>query len=283
MLEVPDYGFELLDSPYRHYRYKGSRTVGGTYKQGGRTILSVTTVLGGDVQKLIDWNVGQAWLAAEKLGAREGVGQLAEDMGISPNAVRERAAVRGTRAHSQLTRLALGQPLDTGADYDYGLAKSIEAWQAKHRPSFVHNEVAVGHDELGYAGTFDATMFDFAHPTRPGMFVLYDAKTTNSSQPKHAYQVAAYEMARRHCGARPTEDQAVLYLDGAGGFTVVYLSELPGGLEGAYEGFLAALTLARRNNATKMPPLNALPSIDDYSIDDLFAKAHRTGVRKART
>lgn len=108
----------------------------------------------------------------------------------------DNSAQIGTQAHEVFERLANGETLstrDVHPDVRWA-AERFRRWLAEFEPVFKATEATVFHEQLGYAGTFDAIADIEVDGTTSS--VLLDWKTSRTGpHPEVALQLAAYRHA----------------------------------------------------------------------------------------
>ena len=187
---------------------------GHSYYLGDRKLDGVTTLISNGLPKpaLVKWAANCAAELAvndwERLGELPVADRLKELSG-APNAMRDAAAVRGTRVHALADKLANGEEVDVPED----LAGHVEAcvqflddWDVET----ILAECPVYHETYLYAGTFDLIAWI------GGEVWLLDWKT-NKSGPfgDTAFQLAAYKNAT-HCLGRDGETGPMPAIDKCG-------------------------------------------------------------------
>jgi hypothetical protein len=200
---------------------------------------SVTDVLDGGAEALLNWAVGNAVAACETAAVRYldcGVdlagsildfGALAQLTGRMPDTVRDDKAALGTAAHDYLAyRLGCPEPGTAGL-VPYGYRCGIDAFIAEHQPVAVRDtrglrvERAVGDFERAVAGTYDAqVLLEPGERGRARMVHRLDLKTCNAVQPKHWAQVAEYEREAVLCGEEPSDYCSILHVTPLGDFAL---------------------------------------------------------------
>jgi len=167
---------------------------GHSYYLGDRKLDGVTSIISGGLPKpaLVKWAANCAAELAvndwERLGELPVADRLKELSG-APNAMRDAAAVRGTRVHALADKLANGEevavPEDLAGHVD-ACVRFLDEWDAET----VFAECPVYHEKYLYAGTFDLVA------RIDGKLWLLDWKT-NRSGPfgDVAFQLAAYRYA----------------------------------------------------------------------------------------
>lgn len=215
---------ELHETPRRHYKIDGSWTA------NKRRIVSVTTVLGGD-DSLTTWAAQQAVAAGAEVaetwcGWRHdsvlSFGAACTLTGLMPDDVRDAAATRGTALHSYFSA-ALVSPAAPQHEQGlpYGYCAAIDLFIRREQPEPVHDtygwrvERAVGDAKRAVAGTYDAQVRD-----RLGRLHRLDLKSSNTVQPKHFAQLAAYERMAVAAGEDASDYLTIVHIDGAGNYAL---------------------------------------------------------------
>ncbi len=254
-----EYGWELHQSPHRHYRYAGSWSI------AKKRIVSVTQVLDAADDRLQQWMLGQAYVAGEKDGCAPGLMGRAYARGHGPTAIRDKAAALGTISHAALEALASGRwcgakdeahrraqeymmdrelhvgavPLPRVSSQDlWPRFRALEDFFGDHAMTTEQAEVAVGSVRHCYAGTFDW------FGRMDGVPTLLDAKNTNMLSWRHPVQLAGYELARREMGMPPAKRLLVLRLTAVATYEVADVAKL-GGYAHARKTFLNRLQVFR--------------------------------------
>ncbi len=226
----------LHHEPHRHYKYLGDNGK-WSWQIGKARIAGVTTILDGGQDSLAQWAANTAigagqqvavdWLGAGPAlaGSLLSFGELANLSGRMPNDVRDRKGRSGTLLHGYLAT-RLGVP----TDYDglsYGLRVAVDR--------FVHDWcVCPVNDELGprvercvgdagraVGGTYDAQVFVVGSLGGRGMETgvhRIDAKQSNTVQPKHLAQLAAYERCAVLCGEAPSDYLTLIHCNDLGDY-----------------------------------------------------------------
>lgn len=168
------------------------------YTIDGKYVVSVTTALKGIPKDrvLIRW---ASKLVAEysvdhlddvrRMLASGGRGPAVDFLRALPDQKRDTAAVRGTSVHEFAEQIIRGAEVtvpDEQVAYVEGYLHYLEDWE----PVSVHDEIAVGSREHGYAGRLDSIQ------DVPGLGrVIVDYKTGKGVYGEVALQVAAYRFA----------------------------------------------------------------------------------------
>lgn len=236
----------LHDEPFRHYKAlnqeTGKVTWNGARKQ---RIVSVTDVLDGGADALLQWAIGNTLVAAEKAlvtwfpGAAASLatstldfGGLAQITGLMPETIRDDKADLGTLAHTYLGwRLSGGVPnavTRAASLVPYHYRHGIEEFVRECEPLVLRDEHgdrierAVGDFERAVAGTYDAQV-ELRSDSNLAVHRL-DLKTSNTVQPKHFAQVAAYEELAQLCGEEPSEFVSILHVTPLGEYRLLSLA-----------------------------------------------------------
>lgn len=213
---------ELHETPWRHYKIDGSWTA------SGRRIVSVTTVLSG-VDNLTSWAASQAVAAGAEVAERWlgwqhdsvlSFGEACALTGLMPDDVRDAAAARGTALHRYFGAALLAPGAPQYAELPYGYCAAINLFIAREKPAVPYDgggprvERAVGDAERAVAGTYDAQVFmaDARH--------RLDLKSSNTVQPKHFAQLAAYERMAVAAGEETSDYLTIVHIDGTGNYAL---------------------------------------------------------------
>lgn len=251
-------GWELHATPHRHYKLRGSWNVGKV------RIAGVTSVLDGGQDNLTRWAASTMLAAAEDTATRWfgcgpaiansllSFGELTALSGMTPDAVRDYKAQLGTDAHSYLASwLVPSSPIANELPLPYGLAAGIEEFVVLHGPQPLKDEHgwrierAVGHEKLAYAGTYDGQVRMWGAQGRRRAVHRIDLKTSNTVQPKHFAQLAAYEHAARACGEQRSTYLSIVHVGPCGTVRVHTIRAAGEDYTRALGMFKAALTIHR--------------------------------------
>ncbi len=229
--------WELRQEPHRAYwRTKEGEPDKWTWNGRDKVrIASVTTVLDGDMDRLLDWAVGKAFTAFEHvLNAHGGVfgednrdlGELCQATGLMPDTYRDLKGDIGTAGHAYLAAVLAGCAVPMGP-YDglpYGYRLAIDAFLDDTAATPVHDERgpcierAVGDEVTAVAGTYDAVVTVPAGG-RGGLAAgvhRIDLKSSNSLHPKQMAQLAEYERLAVLCGEDRSDHLTIIHIDGLG-------------------------------------------------------------------
>jgi len=176
---------------------------GHSYYLDGVKLDGVTTIISKGLPKpaLVRWAANTAaalavdeWDTLAELPPSERLKAISS----APDAVRDTAAVRGTRVHALADQLARGEEVpvpDELAGHVEACVKFLDDW----RPVTLLTETPVYHDRYLYAGTLDLTA-DMA-----GKRWLLDFKTSRGgAYGDTAFQLAAYRYATHYLDADGT-------------------------------------------------------------------------------
>jgi len=167
---------------------------GHSYYLGDRKLDGVTTLISNGLPKpaLVKWAARCAaelavneWDALGEIPVADRLGRLID----APNAMRDAAAVKGTRVHALADQLANGEEVvvpEELAGHVESCIRFLDEWQVET----MMTETPVYHEKYLYAGTFDLIA------RMGGKIWLLDFKT-NKSGPfgDTAFQLAAYRYA----------------------------------------------------------------------------------------
>ena len=170
---------------------------GHSYYLGDRKLDGVTTLISNGLPKpaLVKWAARCAaelavneWDLLAELPVADRLGRLID----APNAMRDAAAVKGTRVHALADQLAQGEEVQVPEDlagHVESCVRFLNEWQVET----VHTERPVYHEKYLYAGTFDL-IADI-----DGERWLLDFKTNKSGAfGDTAFQLAAYANATHY-------------------------------------------------------------------------------------
>lgn len=265
---MPDV-WTLHETPHRHYKLNGKWSIDGV------RITSVTQVLDNSMGALTSWAASQALAASEQV-ARDWLpgteaafarsllsfGELAALQPEWPDNVRDDKGDSGTAAHHYLAeRLNFGyRPADSPYPVaPYGLRMAIDKFIEQHRPMPVGDdrglrvERIVGSRTRAVAGTYDAQLGIYHHHTA-GIEALFsgkwgrhrvDLKQSNTIQPKHWAQVAAYERDAVECGEEPSDYLSILHITPTGTYKLHSIESRGAPARQALELFDACLAIHR--------------------------------------
>lgn len=193
-----------------------------TYQWGGRSFVSVTTILSGGVPKyLVPW---ASKLVAEyafdhqsewtKLGRESAVALLK----AVPNNTRDAAANLGKDIHAAAEAHILGTPMPEWPEAIAPALKAFERWLAVFEPQYQATEASVFSRQYGYAGTADA-WFTLTKGPLAGKPLIVDYKSGRQVYSEVALQLSAYSRCdflagpdRSELPLPPTEGGAVLHV-----------------------------------------------------------------------
>lgn len=216
---------ELHETPWRHYKIDGSWT------SNKRRIVSVTTVLSG-VDNLTSWAAQQAVAAGAEVaetwcGWRHdsvlSFGEACKLTGLMPDDIRDAAAERGTALHSYFSTALTVPALSSKYALPYGYCAAIDLFIAREQPEPIRDfsgwrvERAVGDAKRAVAGTYDAQVRERDRPARLHRLEL---KSSNTVQPKHFAQLAAYERMAIAAGEDGSDYLTIVHIDGAGNYAL---------------------------------------------------------------
>jgi hypothetical protein len=251
----------LHQEPHRHYKVLREADGKWVWQNRDKTrIASVTTILDGDMDRLLGWAVGKAFTAFERValdrGAIDGLddlGELCQATGLMPDTYRDLKGDIGTAGHTwlelRLTGSSAGEHDFTMLPYGYRLAIDAFIDETGFRAEVDERgpriERAVGDEARAVAGTYDAQ----GRPTRacallPGLHRI-DLKSSNSTHPKMFAQLAEYERDAVLCGEDRSDYLTIIHIDALGNWTP---STIPTGGEAEADArayFDAALALYR--------------------------------------
>ena len=173
------------------------------YEIDGKKLPSVTTITGIiGLPWLANWHKKLMGIAVttELLGTElpekelEKIDVLNEVIDRSKkaaNAISKEAQVLGTKIHSHIEKLSLGEKIATDEDTKIGVA-SWKLWRQESGMELVETERVVYDKENGYAGKCDAVFKDSFN-----RLYIIDYKTSSSGivSDSYALQVAAYSAA----------------------------------------------------------------------------------------
>ncbi len=225
--------WELRQEPHRAYwRTKDDEPDKWTWLGRDRTrIASVTTVLDGDMDRLLGWAVGKAFTAFEHvLHSRcmgllpdEDLGELCQATGLMPDTYRDLKGDIGTAGHAYLERrLTGGDDCDAVDGLPYGYRSAIDAFLDETGCVAVRDERgprverAVGDEERAVAGTYDAQVRAFNRGGLAAGVHRIDLKSSNALHPKQMAQLAEYERLAVLCGEDRSDYLTVVHIDGLG-------------------------------------------------------------------
>lgn len=191
---------------------------GHAYYLGDRKLDGVTTILSGGLPKpaLVKWAARCAaelavneWDTLGELPVADRLGRLID----APNAMRDAAAVKGTRVHALADQLANGEEVKVPEDlagHVESCVRFLDEWEV----CTAQTERPVYHEKYLYAGTFDLLAMIGSEVW------LLDFKT-NKSGPfgDTAFQLAAYGNATHYLG----EDDIVMPMPPVDRYGVVWL------------------------------------------------------------
>lgn len=198
---------------------------GSTEKKGRRmaSASSLGNPFQGDTSGLTSWSAREDRSATAEVFAMQGAGDWLDtgaaidaelikfDLGHS--ATLRRAGERGTATHSVLEALTTGEDVkvDHLSEKPAGHAAAVLDWWAVRQPEPILCEQIIVDADAGIVGRFDLLcMID-------GAPVLLDLKTSNTLQPKHFIQVAAYMRGIEVSGYEPVpESGLILHTTAAG-------------------------------------------------------------------
>lgn len=242
------------------------------YLVDGEKLVSVTTVLGCLEKPGLMYASEKLAIAGAIELAAEGELPTTVDGALSRLKSRDlrffqqwgRKATRGTVAHEDLVRLAVGEeePRDLSefTPDQRGFIRGVSAWYADERPQIDETEVMVASPKFGFAGRHDLFgRLPQRHPTAKFLLDLktvellprFKDKTVRPPYPENLLQLAGYELARRESGYEPSDFQGVLRVDSTGAYdffcTVVEI-----------DWFLAVLSAYRAVKGLPSKPLEQL-------------------------
>ena len=223
--------WELRQEPHRAYwRTKDDEPDKWTWLGRDKTrIASVTTVLDGDMDRLLGWAVAKAFTAFEAaVGWTPGpdgpdLGELCQATGLMPDTYRDLKGDIGTAGHSYLEAALTGSgaPVpEAGLPYGYRLA--IDAFLDETGAEAVYDERgprverAVGDEARAVAGTYDAQVYGKNRGGLADGRHRIDLKSSNSLHPKMLAQLATYEALAVLCGEDHSDYLTVIHIDGLG-------------------------------------------------------------------
>ncbi len=223
--------WQLHYEPHRHYKVLREDEDKWVWQNRDKTrIASVTTVLDGDMNRLLGWAVGKAFTAFEAVyGATNpsfDLGAACQATGLMPDTYRDLKGDIGTAGHAYLAAVLAGCAVPMGP-YDglpYGYRLAIDAFLDDTAATPVHDERgpcierAVGDEVTAVAGTYDAVVTVPAGG-RGGLAAgvhRIDLKSSNSLHPKQMAQLAEYERLAVLCGEDRSDHLTVVHIDGLG-------------------------------------------------------------------
>lgn len=227
-----EYGWELHQEPYRHYkRFDADKNKWTWEGRDRQRIASVTTVLGGSTS-LTGWAANNALVAAERasvqwLGAGPPLaksllpfGTLAQLTGLMPDSIRDDKGAIGTMAHTYLSAQLIhsSHSPEDFTDLPYGIRTAIDRflYETGFLPVYdaqgARVERAVGDEVLATAGTYDAQGEPQTFAQLNAGVHRIDAKTSNTVQAKHFAQLAIYERLAQAVGESPSEWLTIIHL-----------------------------------------------------------------------
>lgn len=259
------YGWQLHHEPHRHYKRQKDD---GKWTWEGRDrarIASVTDVLDAK-DSLVGWAVNNTLVAAERaavqwLDAAPALARSVVDFagltqltGLMPDTIRDDKGEIGTLVHGYLAdkllveagMLSVPQVI---SPVPYGFRAAVDRFLAatgfaatadEHGPRV---ERAVGSYRLAVAGTYDA-QGTALRELEPGVHRL-DAKSSNTVQPKHFAQVAAYEELAKEAGEDPSDHLTIIHLSPLGTWTPYTIPAQGADARRALDMFHAYLTIHR--------------------------------------
>lgn len=187
-----------------------STEAGRWYWKDGEKYVSVTTVLKslpGKLGPLMAWSkrVVAAEAAAKihdsvQLERLRGMTQeeVADELRRGPDAIRDAAGVRGSLVHNAIQALVANHSLPPMTNGEKRYVEAARSFLQDFEVEWVHQEVTVFSEELGYAGTCDGIirsrrLAQLAKLPEDSLFTL-DWKT-GAVYPEAAVQLAAYAAA----------------------------------------------------------------------------------------
>lgn len=214
----------LHQEPHRHYKVLREDEDKWTWNGRDKTrIASVTTVLDGDMDRLLGWAVAKAFTAFEAaVGWTPGpdgpdLGELCQATGLMPDTYRDLKGDIGTAGHAYLEAALTGSGAPVPeADLPYGYRLAIDAFLDETGAEAVYDERgprverAVGDEARAVAGTYDACV------TMDGKQHRIDLKSSSILHPKMLAQLATYEALAVLCGEDRSDHLTVIHIDGLG-------------------------------------------------------------------
>ncbi len=256
--------WELRQEPHRAYwRTKDDEPDKWTWNGRDKVrIASVTTVLDGDMDRLLDWAVGKAFTAFEAVAAARGLefgglddlGELCQATGLMPDTYRDLKGDIGTAGHAYLAAVLAGCAVPMGP-YDglpYGYRLAIDSFLDETAATPVYDkrgpriERAVGDEVTAVAGTYDAQVQAFNRGGLAAGVHRIDLKSSNSLHPKQMAQLAEYERLAVLCGEDRSDHLTVVHIDGLGNWKPWSIPTGGAEEQAALAYFDAALAIYRR-------------------------------------
>lgn len=227
--------WKLCRHPHRHYKYHNDKGK-WSWQIGRERIAGVTTILDGGQDQLTQWAANTALAASEQIavdwfGAAPALaksclsfGQMAELSGRMPNDVRDRKGHTGNLIHGYLAARLCGLEFP-GSSVPFGLRYAVDQFVREHDVAPVRDELGVrvercvGDTRRAVGGTYDAQVWMLGgdHPGTASCHRI-DAKQSNTIQPKHYAQLAAYERCATLCGEQSSDYLTLVHLMPTGDF-----------------------------------------------------------------
>lgn len=264
--------FKLHHEPHRHYKLQKPDGKWSWQNRDKVRIASVTDVLDKD-SALTNWAVGNALVAAERVavqwldagpalaGSVLDFALMANLTGLMPNDIRDDKGVIGTAAHHYLGEALQNFPggskaayIDSALPFGYKTAIDIFLADTGFIAAADENgervERAVGSEELAVAGTYDAqgAHNSMEHPIEDGVHRI-DLKSSNSVQPKHFAQLAAYEHLAIESGEEPSEWLTIIHINALGDWRPYSIKASSTESERAFLLFMSYLNIRRSEAA----------------------------------
>jgi hypothetical protein len=173
----------------------------GSEEKKGRRMTSASSLgnpFQGDTSGLTKWSAHEDRSSVAEVFAMQGPGAWLDDgaaidaelvrFDLGHSATLRRAGERGTAVHTVMEALAAGGAahVDHLTDEAAGHATAVLDWWARRQPDPILCEEIIIDPDTGVVGRFDLLCALDGEP------VLLDLKTSNTLQPKHFVQVAAY-------------------------------------------------------------------------------------------